>query len=70
MPALVIRSTARRARETWALTAGQLGAEVPARFDERVYAAIAALSRPGSWQELAPGSARLTDFAVPRGAAR
>ncbi|MDD9375709.1 hypothetical protein M8Z33_03260 [Streptomyces sp. ZAF1911] len=39
LPALLIRSTARRARETWALAAGQLGAEVPARFDERVYAA-------------------------------
>ncbi|MCX4776136.1 SixA phosphatase family protein [Streptomyces sp. NBC_01264] len=129
LPTLVICSTARRARETWALAAGQLGAEVPARFDERVYAAepeellevvsevsdevktlllvghnpgleelavslarkavaaaeaepierlsrkfptsaIAVLSCPASWQELAPGSARLTDFAVPRGAAR
>ncbi|WP_371614338.1 histidine phosphatase family protein [Streptomyces sp. NBC_00454] len=129
LPSLVICSTARRARETWALAAGELGAEVPVRFDERVYAAepedllevvsevpeevgtlllvghnpgledlavtlarealdpaeagalerlsekfptsaIAVLACPGSWQELAPGSARLTDFAVPRGAAR
>ncbi|MCJ0874559.1 histidine phosphatase family protein [Streptomyces sp. AP-93] len=129
VPALVICSTARRARETWALAAGQLGAAVPVRFDERVYAAepeellevvsgvprevgtlllvghnpgladlavslarkavdaaeagaiarlsekfptsaIAVLACPGSWQELAPGSARLTDFAVPRGVAR
>lgn len=128
LPALVICSTARRARETWALAAGQLGAEVPVRFDERVYAAepedllevvaevpeevrtlllvghnpgledlavslarkavaaaeaealerlsrkfptsaIAVLTFPGSWQELTPGSARLTGFAVPRGAA-
>ncbi|MET9854542.1 histidine phosphatase family protein [Streptomyces sp. NPDC006450] len=128
-PSLVICSTARRTRETWALAAGQLGAEIPVRFDERVYAAepedllevvsevpeevrtlllvghnpgledlalslarkavaaaeaearerlsrkfptsaIAVLTCPGSWQELAPGSARLTDFAVPRGAAR
>lgn len=38
-PALVICSTARRARETWALAAGQLGAGVPVRFEERVYAA-------------------------------
>lgn len=129
VPALVICSTARRTRETWALAAGQLGAEVPVRFDERVYgaapeellevvsevseqvrtlllvghnpgledlavrlarkavttaeaeaierlsekfptSAIAVLACPASWRELAPGSARLTDFAVPRGAAR
>ncbi|MER5760533.1 histidine phosphatase family protein [Streptomyces sp. NPDC002082] len=135
LPALVICSTARRTRETWALAAAELGAEVPVRFDERVYAAepeellavvsevpdevgtlllvghnpgleelalglardaggaaeagdaaeagaiarlaekfptsaIAVLACPGSWRELAPGSARLTDFAVPRGAAR
>ncbi len=129
LPALVICSTARRARETWALAAGQLGAEVPVRFDERVYAAepedllevvsevpaevrtlllvghnpgmadlivslareavdaaeadrierlsekfptsgIAVLACPGPWRGLAPGSARLTDFAIPRGAAR
>lgn len=128
-PALVICSTARRTRETWALAAGQLGAEVPVRFDERVYAAepedllevvsevpeevrtlllvghnpgledlavrlageaadpteaqelerlsqkfptsaIAVLACPGPWRELAPGSARLTRFAVPRGTAR
>lgn len=129
LPALVICSTARRTRETWALAAGQLAAEVPVRFDERVYAAepeellevvsevpeevgtlllvghnpgleelavslareaagaaeagamarlsqkfptsaIAVLACPGSWRNLAPGSARLTDFAVPRGAVR
>ncbi|MFJ7272650.1 SixA phosphatase family protein [Streptomyces sp. NPDC099050] len=129
VPELVICSTARRARETWALAAGQLDAAVPVRFDERVYAAepdellevvaevaeevgrlllvghnpgledlalslareavdvaeaavierlsekfptsaIAVLACPGPWPELAPGSARLTDFAVPRGAAR
>ncbi|MFE4258349.1 SixA phosphatase family protein [Streptomyces sp. NPDC056883] len=129
LPALVICSTARRTRETWALAAAQLGAEVPVRFDERMYAAepeellevvaevpqevgtlllvghnpgleelavglardaagtaeagamarlsekfptsaIAVLACPGTWRELAPGSARLTDFAVPRGAAR
>ncbi|WP_329389472.1 histidine phosphatase family protein [Streptomyces sp. NBC_01351] len=128
VPTLVICSTARRTRETWALAAGQLGAEVPVRFDERVYAAepedllevvsevpaevrtlllvghnpgladlavelareaedpaeaaaierlsekfptsaIAVLVCPGPWHELTPGSARLTDFAVPRGAA-
>ncbi|MCX4776059.1 SixA phosphatase family protein [Streptomyces sp. NBC_01264] len=128
LPGLVICSTARRTRETWALAAGQLGIEVPVRFDERVYAAepedllevvsevpaevrtlllvghnpgledlavnlaqepgdavdaevmgrlsekfptsaIAVLACPGSWQELTPGSARLTAFAVPRGAA-
>ncbi|WP_330294735.1 SixA phosphatase family protein [Streptomyces sp. NBC_00503] len=128
LPALVICSTARRARETWALAAGQLGAEVPVRFDERVYAAepedllevvsevpeevgtlllvghnpgladlavmlarepldpaeagaverlsekfptsaIAVLACPGPWPELTPGSVRLADFAVPRGAA-
>ncbi|MFG2879031.1 SixA phosphatase family protein [Streptomyces sp. NPDC048337] len=129
LPALVICSTALRARETWALAAGQLGIEVPVRFDERVYAAepedllevmsevpeevqtlllvshnpgladlavslareavdaaeaeaikrlsekfptsaIAVFACPGPWQELVPGSARLTHFAVPRGAAR
>lgn len=130
VPSLVICSTARRTRETWALAAAQLGASVPVRFDERVYAAepeellevvsevpeevrtlllvghnpgledlalslareaadaadaaeagalerlsekfptsaIAVLSCPGPWRELAPGSARLADFAVPRGA--
>lgn len=39
LPALVICSTALRARETWTLAAGQLGIEVPVLFDERVYAA-------------------------------
>ncbi|WP_327251508.1 SixA phosphatase family protein [Streptomyces sp. NBC_01244] len=126
VPSLVICSTARRTRETWALAAAQLGAEVPVRFDERVYAAepeellevvsevpeeirtlllvghnpgledlalslareavdaaeaeaiarlsekfptsaIAVLACTGPWRELAPGSARLADFAVPRG---
>ncbi|MCY0950685.1 SixA phosphatase family protein [Streptomyces sp. H27-S2] len=126
---MAICSTVRRALETWAPAAGQLGAVVPVRFDERVYAAepedllevmsevpdegrtlllvdhnpgladlavrlareavdgadakaieclpeqfptsaIAVLACPGPWQPLAPGSARLTDFAVPRGAAR
>ncbi|MET8752697.1 histidine phosphatase family protein [Streptomyces sp. NPDC004667] len=129
VPALVICSTARRTRETWALAAGQLGTKVPVRYDERVYAAepeellevvsevpgdvgtlllvghnpgleelaislarkavaaadteaierlsrkfptsaIAVLACPVPWQELAPGSARLTDFTVPRGTAR
>ncbi|MCX5199170.1 histidine phosphatase family protein [Streptomyces sp. NBC_00249] len=125
LPELVICSTARRARETWALAAEQLGGQVPVRFDERVYAAepeellavvseapeevrtlllvghnpglaglalglageeadegaldrlaekfptsaIAVLACPGPWRGLAPGTARLTDFAVPRGAA-
>ncbi|MFI5864107.1 SixA phosphatase family protein [Streptomyces sp. NPDC051546] len=129
LPALVVCSTSRRTRETWALAAAELGAAVPVRFDERVYAAepeellavvaevpdevrtlllvghnpgleelaaglareagdaaeaaamerlsakfptsaIAVLACPGPWRELAPGSARLTGFAVPRGAAR
>ncbi|MGW1881047.1 SixA phosphatase family protein, partial [Streptomyces sp. NPDC001970] len=39
VPDLAICSTARRARETWELAAGELGAKVPVRHDERVYGA-------------------------------
>ncbi|MER6994549.1 histidine phosphatase family protein [Streptomyces sp. NPDC000410] len=39
VPDLVICSTARRARETWDLAAGELGAGMPVRYDERAYGA-------------------------------
>jgi phosphohistidine phosphatase len=39
VPDLVLCSTARRARETWALAEGKLGAEPKTVFEERVYGA-------------------------------
>jgi phosphohistidine phosphatase len=39
MPDLVLVSTARRTRETWALVQAALGADTPARFEQRIYEA-------------------------------
>jgi phosphohistidine phosphatase len=41
VPDMVLCSTARRARDTWALVAGGLGAEPPVRYEQRIYEATA-----------------------------
>ena len=41
VPDVVLCSTARRTRDTWALMAGELGAEPPVRYEQRVYEATA-----------------------------
>ncbi|MEV4971089.1 SixA phosphatase family protein [Streptomyces scopuliridis] len=124
VPDLVICSTARRTRETWALVAPELDAWPLVFYDPRVYeasaaellgvlrdvpegqrtvllighqpgvqdvvlslaghgddeamarargkfptSAVAVLTLPGSWADLTPDTATLTDFAVPRGLA-
>ena len=41
VPDVVLCSTARRTRDTWALVAGELGAEPPVRYEQRIYEATA-----------------------------
>jgi phosphohistidine phosphatase len=41
VPDVVLCSTARRTRDTWALVAGDLGAEPPVRYEQRIYEATA-----------------------------
>ena len=41
VPDVVLCSTARRTRDTWALMAGELGAEPPVRYEQRIYEATA-----------------------------
>ncbi|MFF0476563.1 SixA phosphatase family protein [Streptomyces sp. NPDC004284] len=123
LPDLTLCSPARRARQTWELTATELDRPVPTRHDPRLYgadapelldvlhdvpdevaalllvghnpgleelilllaakavgdaldrvrtkfptSAIAVLTWSGTWTDLRPGEALLTDFAIPRGA--
>ena len=41
VPGVVLCSPARRTRDTWALLAGELGAEPPVRYEQRIYEATA-----------------------------